>query len=296
MVGELAALGAALAWAGGSLIIKPMTVRFGPLSLNTLSNAAAWPLLLVFLLLTGKIAEVALIPHQAVGYIIVSGFFGLVIGTTVYLKALSLASFAIVYPVAYSCWLLGAAAIAAAFLGESITWLTISGALIIILGLGLLTMPTPKSNKPTVTLTNTGGAKGIALAVVAGLCWAAAVTLIKLSLESTSAVMVNVIRLPAVVLLLGLFTLGQGKRRDFARYDLKTIARVGFAGCLDQALGAIFLFVSIQMAGAARATILSSTSPLFATVLAVIFLKEKVTARVLLGTLCCVLGIWLTML
>jgi len=292
MTGELAAIGAALSWAIGSLIVKPINMRFGSLSVNALRTAAAWPVVSVFLVLTGKTAEISIVNADSVAYIIGSGIVGVVIGTTIYLMALNLEDISRVYPISYSCWLLATAFIAWVFLGEAITWLTVVGALVIILGIFLLVV-SPRGNRQQVS-PNTTAARGIVLALVAGLCWAAGTTILKLGLASTNAVVANFIRLPPVFLLLTVLALVTTGTSSFTKYDLKALGWVSIAGFLDQALGGVLFFVSIQLAGVARATILSSTSPLFVAALAVLFLKEKVTLRIFLGTLCCVVGIWLT--
>jgi drug/metabolite transporter (DMT)-like permease len=49
--------------------------------------------------------------------------------------------------------------------------------------------------------------------------------------------------------------------------------------------------MGVERLGAARATPLINSSPLFTTILAVIFLRERLTPKILLGVLCIVGGI-----
>ena len=74
---------------------------------------------------------------------------------------------------------------------------------------------------------------------------------------------------------------------------LTVVAFLWFAlsGLFNFALGRFFNTVSIQLAGVARATPLFSTAPLFATILAILFLGESVTPWLLLGTVTIVGGI-----
>jgi drug/metabolite transporter (DMT)-like permease len=54
------------------------------------------------------------------------------------------------------------------------------------------------------------------------------------------------------------------------------------------------LFVlAVQRAGAAKTAVLSSTAPLFALPLAALLLGERLTGRVILGTLLSIAGVWL---
>ena len=62
-------------------------------------------------------------------------------------------------------------------------------------------------------------------------------------------------------------------------------------GILGPGLGRVFNYLGVARLGAAKATPLISTSPLFTTVLALMFLREQITLKVLLGVLCIVAGI-----
>jgi drug/metabolite transporter (DMT)-like permease len=62
-------------------------------------------------------------------------------------------------------------------------------------------------------------------------------------------------------------------------------------GILGPCLGRVFNYLGVARLGAAKATPLISTSPLFTTVLALMFLREQITLKVLLGVLCIVTGI-----
>lgn len=62
-------------------------------------------------------------------------------------------------------------------------------------------------------------------------------------------------------------------------------------GILALILGRFFRYIGISKLGVSRATPVSSTSPLFASFLAIVFLGEKMTASILVGTLLIVSGV-----
>lgn len=62
-------------------------------------------------------------------------------------------------------------------------------------------------------------------------------------------------------------------------------------GLLGPCLGRLFNYMSVARLGAARATPLVNASPLFTTLLALVFLGEHITLKILLGMLCVVAGI-----
>src|SRR4029453_12277895 len=62
-------------------------------------------------------------------------------------------------------------------------------------------------------------------------------------------------------------------------------------GILGSCLGRVFNYMGVDRLGAARATPLINSSPLFTFILALVFLREQVTLKILLGVLCIVSGI-----
>jgi transporter family protein len=65
-------------------------------------------------------------------------------------------------------------------------------------------------------------------------------------------------------------------------------AAVGVTG---PCLGRLFNYMSVERLGAARATPLINSAPLFTTLLALVFLREYITVKIFLGILCIVGGI-----
>jgi drug/metabolite transporter, DME family len=70
-------------------------------------------------------------------------------------------------------------------------------------------------------------------------------------------------------------------------------AAVWFAavGIMGPCLGRVFNYLGVARLGAARATPLINSSPLFTTILALVFLHEQVTFKILFGVLSIVAGI-----
>lgn len=67
------------------------------------------------------------------------------------------------------------------------------------------------------------------------------------------------------------------------------------AGLVHFLIGWGLLNASTQLIGAARMSALASTSPFFATILAIFFLQERPNVTIGLGTVLVVTGIWLTL-
>jgi drug/metabolite transporter (DMT)-like permease len=131
---------------------------------------------------------------------------------------------------------------------------------------------------------------GVAFALLAATCWGFSAILVRLGLQSlrpTTGTWMSLIPGGLMVMILAVV---------FNPEEIKTLAAVAFfwfalSGLLNFALGRFLNSVSIQQVGVARATPLFSTAPLFATILAIIFLGETITPWLLLGTATIVGGI-----
>lgn len=64
------------------------------------------------------------------------------------------------------------------------------------------------------------------------------------------------------------------------------------SGLTGMGLGGYLFLTAMSEIGPAKAVTLTSSSPVIGIALAVLFLKEKLDARAVLGTGCCLLGVY----
>ena len=83
---------------------------------------------------------------------------------------------------------------------------------------------------------------------------------------------------------------GWGTQAQITRADRSVLARVALLGAITAASSVLFV-TGVKLADVAVAAVLSSTAPLFAIPLGLIFLGERLTARAVLGTLVTVAGL-----
>lgn len=131
---------------------------------------------------------------------------------------------------------------------------------------------------------------GILLALFAATFWGFSAILVRLGLQHlrpTTGTWVSMI--PGILLVMTLAVVFNVENIT----DLEAIAFLWFAvsGFFNFALGRFFNTLSIQLSGVTRATPLFSTAPLFAMILAIIFLGEAVTPWLFFGTIVIVSGI-----
>ncbi len=293
VLGEFTAIGAALAWAVGFLIIKPVSTKFSTISINTIVLSAAWIVLVAIVIPSGKLSGLTFVGWRYLAYIIGSAVAGQGIGFILEIKSISLADISLVYPINFSFYFLSTSTMAVIFFNEPITFYTILGAVFIILGITLLSVP-PKAKEGGTLKSDR--AKGVIFASISGLFCGGATILAKLVLQVIDPVMLNVVRLPFVILPLVIFSLARNGITEYKRYTRKDLIQTGASGVVNYAIGTVLFYLAVNHIGAAKASILSSISPLFIAPLSVIFLKEKLTKRLILGIIVCSLGIPLTTL
>ena len=104
-------------------------------------------------------------------------------------------------------------------------------------------------------------------------------TLLSLFVSTVAAMIIAAVLHPDELLGIGLVALGW-------------LFLVGF---LNFPLGRMFNYTSVRMVGVSKASTVVATSPLFATILAVIILGERVSPITLLGTVAVIGGLALTL-
>ncbi len=74
--------------------------------------------------------------------------------------------------------------------------------------------------------------------------------------------------------------------------DRRAFGLVVMAGVLNSA-SALLYVMAVSLAGAAKASVLASTTPLFALPISISLLHERMNSRIVTGTLLAVAGIWM---
>jgi len=125
-------------------------------------------------------------------------------------------------------------------------------------------------------------------AALASLAWAVSTVLVKPPLSEMDAVTAQAIRLPLAAVALAPFA--RSAPRALALTSRGARVRIAVLGALTSVSSVMFV-AGVKHAGVAVASVLSSTAPMFAIPLAVVFLGERLTARALLGAAVTVAGI-----
>jgi DME family drug/metabolite transporter len=215
----------------------------------------------------------------------------LVIGDTLYFRSLDLAGVSWAMPVA-SINPLWAVLLAAFFVGEPLSWSLLLGALLVVAGVTLLNRPGAQASNGHA-IAPEARRRGLLLAFAVSILWAGGQVALKPATAGMSSVVANSVRQPmAMLMLLGL-NLTQGHLRDFKGVDKKSWLVILAASFIGTGIGTLLFITAIQMTGAGRTAILTSTSPLLAMPFSMLWLRERPSRWTVVGTLLTVTGIGL---
>jgi len=287
------ALGSALCWAASAVLYKEALLKAKPFSANVVRLASTSAALVFFLVVVGKFWVLTSLSLRAVVLTLLSGVIGLGVGDTLYMISLKLIGVARAVPI--TCTYPLFSLLWATFLrGENVTLQIVLGTLAIVFGIWLISR---EENNRAETSRKTL-VKGIVIAIATAAIWSVSISLINMAVgekpDMDQALAVNVIRVVMVALLMLSSTPIIDRDFSFVKMERKSLLSAFAGGVVALGLGWFFLAYSFAVGTPeSRAVPISSTTPLFSTLSALVFLKERVTAKNIAGSVLIVLGIFL---
>jgi len=294
MIGELAALGAAICWTVSAVLYKEVLLRAKPISANIVRCVCTSVVLVFCLVVMGKFGVLMDLPLYAVVLAGISGIIGLGLGDTLYMVSLKLVGVARAVPITCIYPLFNL--LFAVFLqGEAVTFYVVFGTVAIVFGVWLLS----REEKSASELKKKVLVKGVAYALATAIIWAVSITMINMAVKLPekggldTALAINTIRVGAVAVFLLASAPITDREFSFLKMHRKTLVALVFGGIVALAFGWFLLTYSFLYTSESQAVPISSTTPLFATVSGIVFLRERVTAKNVAGSILVVVGVFL---
>jgi len=131
---------------------------------------------------------------------------------------------------------------------------------------------------------------GIGLAVLAAICWSLGSVFLQIGVQDVDPIDATFVRMifgGAIFIPLCLTAVKRGMPTPTKR-AAKIVMAAGFLG---MTLGTLLYTYTVKLIGASVASLLGSTSPLFAVPISIIFLKESFSLRSIAGVLLTVVGV-----
>lgn len=283
-LGTLCALGSALTWAVIGLLVRTVSPAFNSVTINAVRTSLGAVLLFAWLLVTGGLGELARISPRDWALLITATVLAFGIGDTAFFESTRSLGLGRAMTVSMTYPLI-ATLLAAALLAEPLTPPVVAGALLALGGLALIV-----SARGEETGLQDRFWLGFATATLASFAWAVSVILMKPPLREVDATTVQAIRLPVAGAVLWVTPWARGALGQLKQSGHAAVRRLAWLGVLTAASSVMFV-AGLKYAGVAVATVLSSTSPMFAIPLALLFLGERLAPRAILGSAVTVLGI-----
>jgi drug/metabolite transporter (DMT)-like permease len=293
MIGEFAALGAAISWAVAPLLYRKALLNAKPVSANIVrcvTNAAVLALILVAV---GGSALTNL-PMEVLILVSVSGVIGLGIGDTLYmvgLKSVGVAKavpLAATYPLFSLLWTVF-------LLGEPVALPAVLGASVILLGILLLSRDKHDINGAGAE----GSVRGVVASLATAVVWSVSVTLmgVAVTLAGTNSLDANfallAVRLAPLSIFLLAFSPLLDKERGFLKMKRSTVAMLCVGGLVANGVGWLLMNISFLNTLESQAIPISSTTPLFSALAGFALFHEQATAQNVLGAIAVVAGVGL---
>ncbi len=293
MPGEVKALVAAALWAIGGIVFAFNMRRLGPVTLNLTRSLGALVFLGVLIVFIGT-QGLRDMSGPAVVTMLGSGVLAIGLGDSLFFASLPVLGASLAVPISSAVYPILTFAVAILWLDETLTWMVILGSALILIGIFLLvwraesTAPLPE--QPPVQRLSARNA--VLLLMIASVFYTGSTVWLRAGSSDVDALPANLLRASAACFIL-LTALGARRNEESQRPTPRAAGSLVAAGILSIAVGGLLYIQAVQEAGAGRTAILTSTMPLFNLPLAIFFLKERVTPRIVAGTITCVLGIWL---
>lgn len=211
---------------------------------------------------------------------------GMGIGDTIFVESIRRIGVSRAMPIANTHPFLTAAA-AIAVLGEHVSALAFAGMGLVVGGVWQVTRGSSSG----------GGAGagrdllvGAGLATMAAMAWTASSVAVRPALDVIDVPLASLIRLPLASLFMVTVVTAQVGVAPLRRLGRGHLVLIVALGATSVASSTLYL-LAVSLIGVARTAAINAVAPLCAMPLAVMFLGERVTPRVLLGTLVSIVGV-----
>lgn len=291
-MGEIYALSCAIIWAFAVILLKRSGERIEPFALNLFRVGFSVPLIVATLL----VARVPFVPESVTGrdflILLISGIMGVAIADTLFHKSLNLigAGITAIIDTLYSPMIV---LLAYLFLGERLEARHVLG-----MGLIVVAVLLSATLKPPPQRTRGELIKGLLIGA-AGLAFlASSIVLVKPVLGRTPVLWAVAVRQIGSLVVLGIAAAGSARRRTiFATLRPSAAWRhMVPATFLGSYLALILWIAGTKYTLASIAAILNQSSTVFILIFAVIFLRERMTARRAFSALLAIAGVLLVTL
>ncbi|MBU7018429.1 MAG: DMT family transporter [Theionarchaea archaeon] len=280
--GVLFALVSAFCWAVGSSVYKKGLESTDPWSGNLIRTGCATGGFLVIMAIHNTLSQSLNVTVSLLFWLIFSSFFAFFLGDLLFLVSLKrigvsrTVPISSTYPLFVTVW---------AFLvyRRPVSIFIVLGTLLIVVAIKLISEEKRSENDNGNHIRS----KGIFFALLAAVCWSISLAVLDHLLLYLDTEVVAGIRF----LITFLLTAAVVSTRGFT-YNRNALIWIGISGTTLLVFSNYIFLEAIKITSSSRAAPVSAVYPVISVFLAAIFLKEKLTLRIIAGTLLSFLGVF----
>ncbi|MHA1739550.1 MAG: DMT family transporter [Candidatus Heimdallarchaeota archaeon] len=341
VTGALFAIGNMILSGISNVLLKAQKGKLKPGVMLFIQTVISGVLFIILTAALGDFMDMFTIGWRAFLPLFFAAVLGIIIGNAMYFTSLELIGLSKAYPIAMT-YPLFTYIFEIAFLGADFSWPKLSGIVLVIIGVILISSSKVNGNngskeeekiesivekeqeKELVELeneleptnvevisektgylkTNTGKVfLGVLLAALTTLTWSGGTTLIKVGLDTlenagndVGIIPINGARMfcliPITLIIFTVTNRGDNK----SEFSWKPLLLVSIAAVLGLFVSNILYLYALDLIGTSTPAAIAASGPIIATPLSILFLKEKVDWKIILGTLLTVGGILLVLL
>lgn len=296
-MGAAAALASSALWALTSVLLASQSGRIRPALMSAIRSLTASIFLIAMLIATaslGQLGEMSLITGISMAG---SGILGQAAGDTLYINALGFLGVNRTFPITNSAYPFFTLLLAILLLGEEAAWTLPIGGALIVGGISWIVLEQRRADEAGDVKVEL--MRGLIFAVAAAIFWATATVWLRGQQGHLDAIGAASLRIPAAsAAVWATIALTRSRPRPA---PLRAATPMGFgvvavAGLLGTGIGSVLFIYAVEHLGAAKTAFLTTSAPVFALPMGVVFLSEQLSPRILLGTAVTIAGIWLVLL
>jgi drug/metabolite transporter (DMT)-like permease len=274
------------------VVYRSQATEIRPIAVSSIKMWVALPFMLVMVILLPGMDSVFL-PLSTIAILGVSVTFGAVIGDTIYLWSQERIGVSYAFPISMSFPII-TYFLAVVFLNEPPVLTRLAGAVIAVIGVILLSNEQNR-NGNGFEKTPPWDIWGILGAIVTAVLYAVGTILLQVGIEGVDPVSGSFVRVAfGSIAFVPIYAIAS--HQGMNRPSRKSIIRVIIAGFFGMAIGSLLYVAAVALVGATIMSVISSTAPLFAIPVSLIFLKEKLTGIAVIGIIATLVGVVLVVL
>lgn len=291
--GEVSALSCALAFAVSGTIVASLARRMTPLTLIGWRGAVGMALYLVVLSALGRWAMLVHMEPIALLGFLADALVGVILGGTLFIRSLRIIGLSRAMPIS-STYPVFATLMAAVAFDEDISWGLALAIPLVVAGVGLLaSRGSPRHGgevEASAQAIQHSAWRGVGMALGAAVLWAIGTNILKVAVREGN--LLAGIFLENAALAVAVLILVRPKESIVEAKALapRHLVLLVLSGIFENGFASALYFFAVEQAGVARTALLTSTYPLFALPLGLVFLRERITPRKLVGVVLCTLG------